>query len=242
VSLYNSAGDRIWTIRIARMPESKKVVLHQQLVAELRQMIELYPEGRLQACADGAKENWRIIDEIEKELGIHFERTLDAFHAKEHLAGALNLYSADNPDQAKHDVAYFGRILTEEPDGPRRVIKALEYRVARVRGKKKTKIQKELNYFNRHKAMMNYHELHAKHWPIGSGIQEAACKTLVVERLKQSGMSWDTPGGQGILTLRGLDQSGRWAHAWDAIHRHLLETRAYNIDTDPGRQRPRRAA
>jgi hypothetical protein len=41
---------------------------------------------------------------------------------------------------------------------------------------------------------------------IGSGVVEAACKPLVGQRLKLSGMRWGTHGAQAILTMRGWDQ------------------------------------
>jgi len=47
---------------------------------------------------------------------------------------------------------------------------------------------------------MNYAELKARGFMIGSGVVEAACKTLVTQRLKQSGMRWSVPGAQAILT------------------------------------------
>ena len=56
-----------------------------------------------------------------------------------------------------------------------------------------------------------------QHWPIGSGVVEAACKTLVTQRLKGSGMAWSPAGGQAILTLRSLIQSDRWPHAWTLL-------------------------
>jgi hypothetical protein len=43
---------------------------------------------------------------------------------------------------------------------------------------------------------------------------EAACKTLVTQRLKRSGMAWTHDGGQSILTLRSLIQSKRWRSGW----------------------------
>lgn len=57
---------------------------------------------------------------------------------------------------------------------------------------------------------MQYATVRAKHLPIGSGVTEAACKTLVSQRLKCSGMRWKTKGGQGVLTIRGLIQSNRF--------------------------------
>jgi len=46
---------------------------------------------------------------------------------------------------------------------------------------------------------------------------EATCKTLVTQRLKQSGMAWTITGGQAILTLRSLIQSNCWQHAWNLL-------------------------
>jgi len=53
--------------------------------------------------------------------------------------------------------------------------------------------------------------------PIGSGVVEAACKTLATQRLKRSGMRWRQDGGQAILTLRGWVQSHRFKHAWQLL-------------------------
>jgi len=42
-------------------------------------------------------------------------------------------------------------------------------------------------YFNNHRHQMNYPKFLAEHLPIGSGVTEAACKTLVKQRLCASG-------------------------------------------------------
>ena len=54
---------------------------------------------------------------------------------------------------------------------------------------------------------MRYHALKEEGVAIGSGVVEAACKTLVVQRLKRSGMRWRIVGGQAVLTH--LQQFGR---------------------------------
>ena len=64
---------------------------------------------------------------------------------------------------------------------------------------------------------MRYADARAQGLPIGSGIVEAAWKTLVTERLKRSGMRWGPRGGQAILTLRSLVQSHRFDHAWSLL-------------------------
>ena len=41
----------------------------------------------------------------------------------------------------------------------------------------------------------------SNHLPIGSGVTEAACKTVFTQRLKQSGMTWSLEGVK-IVDLR----------------------------------------
>ena len=74
-----------------------------------------------------------------------------------------------------------------------------------------------LGYFRGNRHRMGYADANAKGLPIGSGVVEAACKTLVTERLKRSGMRWGPRGGQAILTLRSLVQSLGFNHAWTLL-------------------------
>lgn len=81
--------------------------------------------------------------------------------------------------------------------------------------------------------------------PIGSGVVEAACKTLVSQRLKLSGMRWGR-GAQAILTARGWDQSERFDAAWAllaAAHQVDVHVLARVIPFEPPKPtRTRRAA
>ena len=52
--------------------------------------------------------------------------------------------------------------------------------------------------------MTAYSEYLEKKYPIGSGVTEAACKTLVKQRLCCSGMGWKEKGAGIILILRAL--------------------------------------
>ena len=64
---------------------------------------------------------------------------------------------------------------------------------------------------------MGYAEAKEQGLPIGSGVVEATCKTLVTERLKRSGIPWSERGGQAILTLRALLQSNRFDSGWSLL-------------------------
>ncbi len=64
---------------------------------------------------------------------------------------------------------------------------------------------------------MRYAVLKEQGLPIGTGVTEAACKTLATQRLKRSGMRWGDHGGQAILTFRALVQSARFDRAWNKL-------------------------
>ena len=52
--------------------------------------------------------------------------------------------------------------------------------------------------------------------PIGSGVTEAACKTVFTQRMKQSGMTWNTESGQWIVDLRVIHLSGVWSEVYQS--------------------------
>jgi hypothetical protein len=54
--------------------------------------------------------------------------------------------------------------------------------------------------------------------PIGSGVTEAACKTIFGARFKQSGMRWKEEHAQHVLHLRLILKS----QIWDAVRRAAL--------------------
>jgi hypothetical protein len=93
---------------------------------------------------------------------------------------------------------------------------------------------------------MNYSALVKLGLPIGSGVVEAACKTLVAQRLKLSGMRWGR-GAQAILTARGWDQSERFDEAWALLAaEHQVEVHVlanvipFTPPKPPRTSRPRR--
>ena len=73
------------------------------------------------------------------------------------------------------------------------------------------------NYRNTHQRWMDYCEYRRQGFPIGSGVTEAACKTVFTQRFKESGMTWKLPGGKTILVLRLAQLSGVWKTVYSAF-------------------------
>ena len=72
---------------------------------------------------------------------------------------------------------------------------------------------------------MDYAGYRRRGLPIGSGVTEAACKTVFTQRFKRSGMRWSHEAGQVILDLRVVYLSGIWDEAFktDLHSRELPE-------------------
>lgn len=221
VSLLDAEGNRLRTVRLGRMPQKNKAAVKDWLVAEVTAILAASPRLLVTKLADGAPDNWTF-------LSAHWTdgvELLDFYHAAEHLSVALAAAYGEGSALYRRQFAKLRAKLRDEADGVGRVIRSLRY--LRSKYPRRKTIGKELSYFLKNRERMRYAEQRARHGPIGSGVVEAACKTLVTTRMKGAGMRWKTTGGQAILTLRGLIQSGRFDQAWERI-RH-----AYVVDVQP---------
>lgn len=220
VVLYDAAGERVQTVRYGRMPESKKVTLQQELHAEVASIVALRPDLRRVYLADGAKDNWRLLKEIDQALNPPTQSAVnivDFYHACEHLKKGCDAAWGESTPRGKAEFERLKTLLKEADQGADQVIRALKYQRGRARGTRRQRLEAELTYFRNQRPHMDYAEYVRQGLPIASGVIEAACKTLVTQRMKRSGMAWRQPGGQGILTLRSLIQSDRWHAAWTLL-------------------------
>lgn len=73
-----------------------------------------------------------------------------------------------------------------------------------------------VQYFANHAHKMDYPRYLANGWQIGSGPIESACRTVVGDRLKGSGMRWGDDGADGLCHLRALflSEPDQWRRFW----------------------------
>ena len=218
VSFFDSDGERLSTVRYARMLEHKKATLKEELREELQSIYNVRSDLTLVLLADGAVDNWDFLRSLPGGVGAEdSHEVVDLFHVLEHVKKACDAYYGEGNPEGK---AFFEQArvwLREIDDGAERVIRARRYRRDRSVGATKKAITTEIRYLEKRREQLGYSELLERNLPVGSGVVEAACKTLAAERLKRSGMSWLEPGGQAILTLRSLLQNDRFDRAWPRI-------------------------
>ena len=208
MSFYDTDGERLDTVRMARMPEAKKATLKSMLAAEVHAVLAQRPALTVVKVADGARDNWTFLEALVPEG----EQRVDFFHVAEQLKAALDVAYAENDPKGRAQFDKLRHVLRYHPDGAAKVIRALIY--LRNKHPRRKRIAEVLGYFRGHRARMDYASATQRGLPIGSGVIEATCKTLATQRMKRSGMRWRHAGGQAILTLRALVQSNRFDQAW----------------------------
>jgi len=155
------------------------------------------------ALTDGQRYNHTIVQTHFPEA-VHI---VDLFHAFEHLTAMAQLLGGA---EAKAPKAW--RDLLEAGDVRGLVRKAGKHLPTSVQAKKA--LFKELGYFENNAPQMRYAEFRANNFFVGSGVVEAGCRTVIGQRLKQSGMRWSVRGANAIIALRCCILSGRFEDFW----------------------------
>lgn len=151
-----------------------------------------------------------------RNLGeFHFpEATLiiDLYHAREHVSDLCKILF----HQEKEVVRYRLRWWTELDYGNiEKIAHQARQRLPQDPESCK-KAEAEINYLEKNKERMRYADFRRQGLFVGSGVVEAGCKTIIGQRLKQSGMEWSLRGANAIITLRCIHQSGRLEDYWEA--------------------------
>jgi hypothetical protein len=83
---------------------------------------------------------------------------------------------------------------------------------------KKDEIDTALGYFENNAPRMRYHWFRQCGLFVGSGVVESSCKTVIGQRLKQSGMHWTVAGADSIIALRCRQASSTWETVCNTPH------------------------
>ncbi len=96
-------------------------------------------------------------------------------------------------------------------------------RMNKLSAQNREKLADAHRYLGNNLDRTNYASYRKSHLPIGSGVVEAGCKTVVKQRMCGSGMKWKQRGADAVLTLRSMVLSGkRWAEFWRKVSQYGL--------------------
>jgi hypothetical protein len=156
---------------------------------------------------DGAPWIWNLAE-------AHFPGAIDIvdlYHAREHLAAVGRLAFGSGSESGNTGVAARRDALD---DGD---VEAVIAAISNLRSSDlevQHELRKEAEYFETNKLRMCYKYFRARGFFVGSGVVEAGCKTVIGQRLKQSGMRWTVAGANAVIALRCRLLSQRWEDLW----------------------------
>jgi len=164
---------------------------------------------RLVVLGDGARWVWTLAE-------LHFPEAIqivDVYHAREHIAALCRLLCGEHEEAA---VGLRTRWWSDLDQGSvEKIVCEARRRLPRSRQRREP-LEHQLAYLQTNAERMRYAAFRARGLFVGSGVVEAGCKTVIGQRLKQSGMEWSVRGANAIIALRSTILSGRFEDFWEA--------------------------
>lgn len=154
---------------------------------------------------DGAKWIWR-----QKELHDPESReTVDLIHASEYLSEVANAIYGHETDNSRE--CFRCMRINLRKSGGKEVLTAL---CQLQKQHPAAYLSEAITYFQNNAIRMDYPTYEAEGYHITSSTVESACRHVVGDRLKRSGMRWTQEGAQSVISLRLKWKNGKWNDFW----------------------------
>jgi len=219
LAFYDAGGERLHTIYVAEAPEYGKAVFLGRMDKEIEGVKERYPHACFVGISDGATDYRTWLE------GHTSTQVLDFWHLSEYMHEVAPAMFANKAQRAawleqtmhalKHHHGAAKATLGELDELARQVEGG-----KRMGAERKEKLGRARSYLRNNLDRTNYASYRKRHLPIGSGVVEAGCKTLVKARMCGAGMKWKRRGAAAVLNLRAMVLSGeRWGEFWGKVSR-----------------------
>jgi hypothetical protein len=217
IAYYDKDGIRLKSTYLARMPEPNKATLVTQLEAELQSVVAEVPSVNVVFASDGARAQWSALKDLRARLpegfSGHTMMLLDFYHGAEYLHLAANAVHGEDAPEARILAAEWDETVKLKANGAPTVLKAMRYQRSKmVPGKRRKEITRAIHFIARQSRLgrMKYTVAKRRHYPIGTGVTEAAAKTVVNVRMKRAGARFSQHGGQTVMLFRTAVLSERF--------------------------------
>jgi hypothetical protein len=216
ISLYDGKGERLHTVYLGASPEYGKGKFFERLEREIAHIKVLYPNAHYLGVADGARCNW---DFIAPHVTLQI---LDFYHASGYLGQVAKVAYPRNAKARKIWLDTACHELKHTPGAVNTLLSEMEILTQRTMPKNlRSELDAAITFFTNHQHQMQYADYIAQHFTIGSGVTEAACKTLIKQRMCLSGAKWVDKGARIVIALRALVLTkDRWSQFWKKVNQY----------------------
>lgn len=136
---------------------------------------------------------------------------MDFYHAAQHLWEAAEAYGNTLPTRTPQQ--WFERLRHQLRHGyVHRIVQELGrlLKYPSTPASAKPVLKRVRQYLRHHLAPLQYRQFKKQGFPIGSSMVESACKGLIEQRFKGTGMRWSEAGFNHLLHLRLAWVNGRF--------------------------------
>jgi hypothetical protein len=229
VTLVDRHGEALVSRRYATDASACEHTLIERVMADVRHYATQRPDLLVGIVQDGAHEMWNLVrPELKKlkQLGVidTWSEAIDFCHLLERLSKTLELIGDDNRLWRLQN----WRADLESCDNTINSIAShLRFHRNDVKNAEKlAELDAHITYIENNKDRMRYQTMRARGLPVGSGVTESACKTVVNRRAKGAGQRWHCDGLRGVLNLRAINASDRFDTFWS----HFARQRVANVN------------
>src|SRR5262249_47146938 len=188
-SIVDRHGDALVTRRYHATHEEGPQELVSGLIADVKHAM-IQKQMPLVIVQDGAPELWNELREPLRQVGIQkWHEVIDRFHVNERLGKALELVERNEKKRAQ-TYAQWQWQLDRDDKAILRICRWLDSHVRYPApfSKHDYELLGHTGYLNDRR--IRYASKLKANLPIGSGVTEGACKSLVMMRAKRSGQRW----------------------------------------------------
>jgi hypothetical protein len=190
--------------RVASLGRTKRAVM--ELIKADVERRDPQHRKPLVLLLDGALGLWRLAPQLFKPWK-RVTCVLDILHVVGYLWSAANARFGEQSRAGKRWVQQKLTAILRGRVGD--VIGGLRQILTKQRLRKSVRetLAKVITFFHNHRRWMQYDAYLAAGLPIGTGVVESACGSVVKHRMEGEGKRWSLAGAEAILTLRSLKKS-----------------------------------
>jgi len=190
--------------RVASLVRTKQAVM--ELIKADAERRDPQHRKLLVVLLDGALGLWRLATKLFKPWkGVTF--VLDILHVVGYLWSAANALFGEASKAGQHWVQQKLTTILRGQVGY--VIGGLRQILTkqRLRTSVRETLTKVITFFHNHRCWMHYDRYLAAGLPVGTGVVESACGSVVKHRMEGEGKRWSLAGAEAMLALRSLKKS-----------------------------------
>jgi hypothetical protein len=220
VTIADGDAEPLHTRRYAAPAHEGPEQILSRLEADVRHTLQQRPDLNVAIVQDGAPEMWNLARPTLRRAGVKkwIER-YDRYHVEQRLAAVLEALEQDAAMRA----VIWKRWRSSLSNDDRAIYRICAW-IEAMRRNCTPQARRAIAPHTMYLLMMNkmrYAALKPLGIPMGSGVTEGACKSLITQRTKRSGQRWRQRGIEAVLGLRSIVHSDRWPRFWRSFAKPL---------------------